>query len=382
MAAIDNNDTEVCLAYCNRTDLSSWPHHAKVIMKNNKIGIVVDENNQRDIIVPIDFDTWFTYEGDETKIEADFFDEWWKCLGYFANKNDDGTYTCYEYDKEGHLIWLFTCESFDADTITINGKKYIGRSDEQEGFDDVVRLGYEALSGTDNCYFALRQGKKWSLKSDDLKDTYLDYTECDEICSIERTPVGMNVVVRKGNKRQLFIHRYNGTIITLFDSFDDIQVAADLFVDENDEIDYRGSFIILYQGKKLAICSDDLQYRSPFIFDHFGDILNRNEIMVERLGKKMPYHIINAEGFGIKTFRSFNEDEKAFAISNEIVASKAGKAVRFRLRSGEDKYIPLSEYSLLNIGDSLDLRTAVLLTLCREGYSDRFQVVETLPIFR
>ena len=73
MAAIDNNDTEVCLAYCNRTDLSSWPHHAKVIMKNNKIGIVVDENNQRDIIVPIDFDTWFTYEGDETKIEAVFF---------------------------------------------------------------------------------------------------------------------------------------------------------------------------------------------------------------------------------------------------------------------------------------------------------------------
>ena len=94
MAVIDNNDTEVCLAYCNQTDLSSWPNKAKVILKNNKIGIVIDENGQRKVIVPIEYDTWFRYDGSEIKIESVFFDDWWNCTGYFANKNEDGTYTC------------------------------------------------------------------------------------------------------------------------------------------------------------------------------------------------------------------------------------------------------------------------------------------------
>lgn len=375
MAIINNSNTEVCLAYCNRADLHPWPNHAKVVLKNNKIGIVIDENGQRKVIVPIEYDTWFSYDGSETKIESDFFDDWWKCTGYFANKNEDGTFTCYEFDREGHLIWVFSCESFDADTITVKGKKYIGRSDDQKGYDDVVRLGYVTLSGTDNCYFALRQGEKWSLKSDDLKETFLDYVECDKISSIERTPVGMTVVVKKGDKHQLFICRHNGSLLTLTNLYDNIAVINDPFVNNN-HIDNRGYYIILYERKKIAICSIDLQYISPFIFDRWDKILSQNEIVVERSGHKLSYRILDADGWGIKSFRAFDNNEIDAVKSNEVVESNKGKSLCFYLYSGEVKYIPLSEYSLQNIGDSLDLHNATLITLCREGDYDIYRVIE------
>ena len=378
MDVLKNSDTEVCLAYCNRTDLSSWPHHAKVIMKNSKIGIVVDENDQRRVIVPIEYDMWFDYDGYKTKIEADFFDDWRKCSGYFANKNEDGTYTCYEYDREGHFIRLFSCESFDEDTITVNGKKYIGRSDEQEGFDDVKRIGIEVNSGYDNSYFALRQKNRWSLMSDDLKFTYLDYVECDRISYLYWTPLGIYVVAEKDNKNQLFICRQNGTSLTLNNLYDSIMVIDEPFINNDDHFDNRGYFVILYDRikKKQAICSIDLQHISPFIFDRWDKILNHNEIMVERSGHKMVYHIIDTYGWAIKSFRLFDNNEIDSVQSNEIVASKHGKSVRFCMFSGEFKFIPLSEYSLLNIGDSLDLRNAILITLCREGDYDIYQVIE------
>ena len=272
-------------------------------------------------------------------------------------------------------MWLFSCESFDEDSITVNGKKYIGRSDDQEGFDDIVRIGYVTLSGTDNCYFALRQGNKWSLKSDDLKETFLDYTECDEISSIERTPVGMTVVVKKGDKHQLFICKHNGSLLTLTNLYDNIVVIDDPYVNNN-HIDNRGYYIILYERKRIAICSIDLQYISPFIFDSWDKILNQNEIVVERSGHQLLYRILDADGWGIKSFRAFDIKEIDAVKSNEVIASKHGKSVCFYLYSGESKYIPLSEYSLLSIGDSLDLHYATLITLCREGDSDIYQVIE------
>lgn len=377
MAVIENSDTEVCLAYCNQADLSSWPNHAKVVLKNNKIGIVIDENGQRKVIVPIEYDTWFSYDGSEIKIEKDFFDDWWKCTGYFANKNEDGTYTCYEFDRDGHLVWLFSCESFDADTITINGKKYIGRSNDQEGYDDVRRLGTEEYSGSDDRFFALRLGNKWSLKSDDLKVTYLDFIECDGICGLYRTPAGIYVVVEKDDKEQLCICRHNGTSLTLNNLYDRVSVIDDPFIKDN-HIENRGYFVVLYERekKKEAICSLDLRYISPFIFDRFDKILNHNEIMVERSGHKMVYHIVDADGWGIKTFRKFDSNEIDAVKSNEVVASKYGKSVCFCLYSGESKYIPLSDYSLLSIGDTLELQNAILITLYREGDDDIYQVIE------
>lgn len=375
MAIINNSDTEVCLAYCTRTDLHPWPHHAKVVLNNNKIGVVVDDNGQRRVLVPIEFDTWFSYDGYETKIENDFFDHWLKCTGYFANKNEDGTFTCYEFDRDGHLIGVFSCESFDEDTITIKGKKYIGRSNGQEGYDDVRRLGIEYYAGTDDRFFALRQGNKWSLKSEDLKVTYLDYIECDGISNLFWTPIGIYVVVEKGDKHQLFIRRHNGSLLTLNNLYDYIVVIDDPFVN-NEHIDYRGHFIILSESKRIAISSIDLQYISPSIFDRWDKIVNQNEIVVERSGHKMSYHILDANGWGIKSFRAFDDSEIDAVKSNEVVASKNGKSLCFNLYSGDVKYIPLSEYSLLNIGDSLNLHNATLITLCREGDYDIYQVIE------
>ena len=375
MAIINNSNTEVCLAYCNRADLHPWPNHAKVVLKNNKIGIVIDENGQRKVIVPIEYDTWFSYDGSETKIESDFFDDWWKCTGYFAKKNEDGTFTCYEFDREGHFLRLFSCESFDEDTITVNGIKYLGRSDDQEGYDDVRRLGIQYYTGIDNSFFAVRQGNKWSLKSDDLKVTYLDYIECDWISCLYGTPVGIYIVVKKGDKHQLFIRKQNGSILSLNNLYDDIVVIDDPFV--NDEhIDNRGYFIVLYERKKIAICSLDLRYISPFIFDRWDKILSQNEIVVERSGHKLLYRILDADGWGIKSFRAFDNNEIDAVKSNEVVASNKGKSLCFYLYSGEVKYIPLSEYSLQNIGDSLDLHNATLITLCREGDYDIYRVIE------
>ena len=81
-------------------------------------------------------------------------------------------------------------------------------------------------------------------------------------------------------------------------------------------------------------------------------------------------------GWKEKGSRSFSPDEIAAVARAEIVPSQYGNSVCFFMKEGGQIYIPLSQYSTLTIGDTIDLRTAKLITLCREGDDDIYRVIE------
>jgi hypothetical protein len=68
--------------------------------------------------------------------------------------------------------------------------------------------------------------------------------------------------------------------------------------------------------------------------------------------------------------RSFNDEEKASVLRAEVVASQYGLSVCFMMRGGGKTYIPLSNDSSLNAGDSVDMNKARILTLHRDGQGD------------
>lgn len=82
------------------------------------------------------------------------------------------------------------------------------------------------------------------------------------------------------------------------------------------------------------------------------------------------------KGWIVKEIRSFSPEEIAAVRRTEVVASKYGNSVCFFMQTGGQTYIPLCESSSLVVGDSFDLTTAKVITLCREGKDDIYRVIE------
>lgn len=78
--------------------------------------------------------------------------------------------------------------------------------------------------------------------------------------------------------------------------------------------------------------------------------------------------------WSLKSSRKFNEEELKSIKSAKIVTSDYGLSVCFMMANGGTSYIPLSETSMGREGDSVDLKTANLLTLERQGDNDIFRV--------
>ena len=73
--------------------------------------------------------------------------------------------------------------------------------------------------------------------------------------------------------------------------------------------------------------------------------------------------------------RAFNADEIAAVRSNSVVNSQYGKSVCFFLKGGGQSYIPVSKQGAdPALGSSIDLTTAKLVTLHREGDGDILRV--------
>lgn len=72
----------------------------------------------------------------------------------------------------------------------------------------------------------------------------------------------------------------------------------------------------------------------------------------------------------VKSERGFDSEEIAAVTKAEVVASEYGNSVCFFMKSGGQTYIPLSNQSKLTVGDTVDLNTAKLLTLHRDGSDD------------
>ena len=82
------------------------------------------------------------------------------------------------------------------------------------------------------------------------------------------------------------------------------------------------------------------------------------------------------DGWRVKETRPFSPNEIAAVARAEVVPSQYGNSVCFFMNGGGQTYIPLLNYSSLTIGDSVDLKTAKIVTLCREGKDDIYRVIE------
>lgn len=83
---------------------------------------------------------------------------------------------------------------------------------------------------------------------------------------------------------------------------------------------------------------------------------------------------VYAGKWAVKATRVFSQEEIDAVDNATVVDSQYGMSVCFFMKGGGQTFIPLSNTSSLNVGDSVNLATAKLLTLGREGESDILRV--------
>ena len=83
---------------------------------------------------------------------------------------------------------------------------------------------------------------------------------------------------------------------------------------------------------------------------------------------------VYAGKWAVKATRVFSQEEIDAVDTASVVDSQYGMSVCFFMKSGGQTFIPLSNTSSLNVGDTVDLANAKLLTLGREGEADIFRV--------
>lgn len=83
---------------------------------------------------------------------------------------------------------------------------------------------------------------------------------------------------------------------------------------------------------------------------------------------------VYAGKWNLKSSRAFSPEEIAAVASAVVVASQYGNSVCFTMVGGGQTFIPLSNSSSKAVGESIDLASAKLLTLEKNGEADIFRV--------
>ena len=83
---------------------------------------------------------------------------------------------------------------------------------------------------------------------------------------------------------------------------------------------------------------------------------------------------VYAGKWNLKSSRAFSPEEIAAVSSAVVVASQYGNSVCFTMVGGGQTFIPLSNSSSKTVGESINLASAKLLTLGKDGESDIFRV--------
>lgn len=78
--------------------------------------------------------------------------------------------------------------------------------------------------------------------------------------------------------------------------------------------------------------------------------------------------------WSVKNTRDFTSEEINAVREAVVVPSSFGLSVCFFLKAGGQSYIPLSSTSSKGSGEIIDMNSAKLVTLCKEGESDIFRV--------
>jgi len=144
----------------------------------------------------------------------------------------------------------------------------------------------------------------------------------------------------------------------------------------NAEINFRGSFVYEYGRKCNTI--DSLFWgctNLKAIFIPKGT-LTKIENQLPSYKNQLIEICYEGHNWHLNDIRLFYKEEIEAVKTATVGASQYGASVCFTMKSGELKYIPLSNHSSLTIGDTLDLKTAKLITLSREGDDDIYRVLE------
>lgn len=83
---------------------------------------------------------------------------------------------------------------------------------------------------------------------------------------------------------------------------------------------------------------------------------------------------VYAGKWSIKASRAFTAEEQSAVVSASVVPSQYGNSVCFMMANGGQTFIPLSSTSSLGVGDNVNLSTAKLLTLEKQGEADIYRV--------
>ena len=83
---------------------------------------------------------------------------------------------------------------------------------------------------------------------------------------------------------------------------------------------------------------------------------------------------VYAGKWNLKSSRAFSPEEIAAVASAVVVASQYGNSVCFTMVGGGQTFIPLSNSSSKTVGESINLASAKLLTLWKDGEADIFRV--------
>lgn len=75
-----------------------------------------------------------------------------------------------------------------------------------------------------------------------------------------------------------------------------------------------------------------------------------------------------------KAVRAFSAEEQSACTEAKVVDSQYGQSVCFMMVGGGQTYIPLDQNSSKATGDTVDLSTAQLVTLSKQGEADIYRV--------
>jgi hypothetical protein len=83
---------------------------------------------------------------------------------------------------------------------------------------------------------------------------------------------------------------------------------------------------------------------------------------------------IYAGKWNVSNEAKFSQEEMDSVSKAEVVDSQYGLSVCFFMKSGGQTYIPLDQNSSKNVGDTIDLSQASVLTLSKQGEADIYRV--------
>lgn len=126
---------------------------------------------------------------------------------------------------------------------------------------------------------------------------------------------------------------------------------------------------------KLFLEHDILQYKDNESYQ-IGSTLTSNAHIISKddIDFDKWYHQRHAGQWSVKSSRNFTPDEIDAVVSNVIVTSEWGNSVCFTMKAGGKTYIPLTLESTQGTGESIDMHSAKILTLEKQGETDIVRV--------